>query len=222
MKTTLCHVCCCIAAALITAFPLASCTTDAYDKGNNDYSMLEAEMADIHVGKDLKADYLTTDDGKHLAITFPFTSNWMKTPDSTYRAMTYFTRNNAGVEVAAVNRVAVTMPRPMDDLKTDPVRFESLWVSSNGIYLNTCIYMMVGTTDDENAIQTLGCQKDSIRNNSDGTTTQLLTLYHDQGGVPEYYSRRTYISIPLYGINTDSLCLSVNTYKGIRTYSVPR
>lgn len=50
--------------------------------------------------------------------------------------------------------------------------------------------------------------------NADGTTTQHLTLYHDQGGVPEYYSQRTYVSIPLSDIHADFIILTINTYDG--------
>jgi len=33
--------------------------------------------------------------------------------------------------------------------------------------------------------------------------------------VPEYYSQRTYVSIPLTGVDADSLWLTVNTYDGL-------
>lgn len=209
--------------ALAATLPsVLSCTTDTYDKGEGEYSTIEAQMAEIHVDRTHLPDYLTTDDGERLLIKTPVAISWTKTADSTYRAMTYFTRTANGIHLTSANRVAVAMPKPITDLMTDPVRFESAWISGSGIYLNTCIYLMLGATDDDEAIHTLGCHKDTVRHNADGTTTQLLTLYHDQGGVPEYYSRRTYISIPLYGIETDSICLCVNTYKGLRTCSVPR
>lgn len=226
MKTPLRPANCGIAAVLHTclrvfAIPallfFISCTNDTYDKGDGEYSLLEAQMAEIHIDKDLSADYLTTDDGEQMHITTPFTSSWMKTPDSTYRAMTYFTRTNSGVDVTATSRVAVAVPKEIKDLKTDPLKFESAWVSPTGNYINLSVYLMLGTTNDENAIQALGCHKDTLRHNADGTSTRLLTLYHDQGGVPQYYSQRTFISVPVTGINADSVCLTIYTYDGILT-----
>ena len=191
------------------------CTTDTYDKGDGEYSLMQAEMADVHVDGNKQADFLVTDDGERLAVRNPFTTGWMKTADSTYRAVAYFNRRDAGAEVVALNRVATIRPGAVKDRKTDPVRFESAWVGASGRYLNTAIYVLLGSTDDEKAIQTIGCHRDTLRQNTDGTRTQLLTLLHDQGGVPQYYSQRAYISIALDSIQADSVCLKVHTYDGV-------
>ena len=223
MKSPLanCLVNCGIAAVLLT---LSACTNDAYDKGEGSYSLMQAEMADIHVGSDLKADYFVTDDDEKFTVATPFTTNWMKTADSTYRAMTYFSKQGDGMaEVEGFNRVGVITPKRQKDLKTDPVRFESAWMSRGGQYLNACIYLLQGSTSDEKAIQTLGCHIDTLRRNADGTKTMQLTLFHDQGGVPEYYSQRTFVSIPLANATTDSVCLTINTYEGVirKTFKFP-
>jgi hypothetical protein len=117
--------------------------------------------------------------------------------------------------VIGLGRVGVLAPRKQKALKTDPVRFESVWISPNRAYLNASIYLLMGSSDDDKAIHTLGCHIDTLRKNVDGTETMQLTLYHDQGGVPEYYSQRTYVSIPLKGAMTDSVCFTIHTYDGI-------
>ena len=208
MRPILCYT-------LTVLFMLWSCTTDSYDKGNGKYSLLQAELANIHVGADLRIDYLTTDDDQRLQVANPLAVGWMKTPDTTYRAVAYFNRKEEGAEIIGINRVGVAVPKKIDTLKTDPVRFESLWMGHNGQYLNASIYLLTGTADDENAIQRLGCCKDTLIANADGSATQRLTLYHDQGGVPEYYSQRTYLSIPMKGIKADSVSIAVNTYTGV-------
>lgn len=215
------------ACAALLAIAVSSCTSDAYEKGDGEYSVMEAQMAEIHVDSTLQADFFVTDDGEELAVANPFKTGWMTTPDSTYRAMAYFSRNNDGKEaqgargsvrllahVNGLNRVGVAVPRKIKEMKTDPVHFESMWLSANGKYLNLGLYLLLGSTDDEEAIQKLGCLNDTLVANADGTTTQHLTLYHDQGGVPEYYSQRTFVSIPLDAIRADFIALTIRTYSG--------
>jgi hypothetical protein len=73
---------------------------------------------------------------------------------------------------------------------------------------------MTGTTDDEKASQTLYIIQDSIMTHPDATRTSHLRLYHDQAGVPEYYSTQVYASILTSQIKADSVRISINTYKG--------
>ena len=51
--------------------------------------------------------------------------------------------------------------------------------------------------------------------NADGTKTLHLTFFHDQAGVPEYYSQRIYLSIPLPPTGVDTIWMDVNTYDGL-------
>jgi len=195
---------------------LHSCATDAYDKGEGEYSLMQGEMAEVHVGSDVRVDYFITDDDTKFTVSPTYASSWMKTPDSTYRAVTYFIKKSDGdAEVKGLTRVGVIKPKKQKGLKTDPVRFESAWMSKGGEYLNISIYLLLGTTADEKAIHTLGCHLDTLKSNPDKTKTMQLTLLHDQGGVPEYYSQRYYLSVPLKGATTDSVSIAINTYDGI-------
>ena len=76
--------------------------------------------------------------------------------------------------------------------------------------------MMLGSTGEEKAIQTIGCHRDTLVQNADGTRTLRLVMYHDQGNVPQYFSQRTYMSIRTQGLDADSVEIAVNTYdKGV-------
>ena len=47
-----------------------------------------------------------------------------------------------------------------------------------------------------------------------GLRTASLRLYHDQGGVPEYYSSKKYISLICTELECDSVSISINSYQG--------
>ena len=102
-------------------------------------------------------------------------------------------------------------------MKTDPVKFESAWLSKTGKYLNLSLYLMTGTSDNDEAIHTIHVIQDTIMTHPDATRTCYLRLYHDQAGVPEYYSSQVYASILTSQIEADSVHLTANTYKGLVT-----
>ena len=103
------------------------------------------------------------------------------------------------------------------EMKTDPVKFESAWMSKTGKYINLSFALKTGTTEDDEAIHSLRVVQDTIKMNPDGTSTSYLRLYHDQGGVPDYYSTQVYASIITSEVLADSACITINTYKGIVT-----
>ena len=193
---------------------LASCTQDAYDKGEGRYSQMVAEMADGYTNGDAKIVSFVTDADERLTVVEPFTSKLAPKADTVYRAVFFFNRTDCGAEVITVNRVGVVRPHVIDTLKTDPVRLESVWLAKSRRYLNVSVYLMLGATDDASALQTVGCHRDTLMANADGTSTLRLVFYHDQGGVPQYYSSRSYASIPLGAVDADSLQLTINTYDG--------
>lgn len=217
--------------SLFACVALLSCTTDAYDKGEGEYSLMQAELADVHIDGKGHADYFITDDDERLTVDNTFSNSWMVKTDSTYRAAVYFSRiiadnrkyslyNSAAypaVEIVNANRVGVTIPKRLkkgENMKTDPVRFESAWLSKSLRYLNISLYLLCGSTSDKDALHILGCVADTLITHEDSTRTAYATFYHDQGGQPEYYSQRTYVSIPLDSIPADTLNLTINTYSG--------
>ena len=88
-------------------------------------------------------------------------------------------------------------------------------MSKNRKYLNLALTLKTGKTEDKKAIQSLAIVCDSIKHLSSGERAFYLRLHHHQNGVPEYYSRRIFTSIPLTGFKqNDAIYLNINTYKG--------
>jgi hypothetical protein len=195
----------------------SSCTQDVYEKGEGDFSQMTAQLADAHVDAKKYIDYVDTDEGEHLVLNQPVTASFITKADTTYRVSFYYKMSGEKAEPITLGRVLVATPKVIEKMKTDPVRLESMWIGKSAKYLNMGIYLMTGTAQDDNSKQILGCNRDTLMQNADGTKTLRLTFYHDQGGVPQYYSQRTYFSIPLTSVDADSIWLSVNTYDGLVT-----
>ena len=97
---------------------------------------------------------------------------------------------------------------------TDPLGVESVWLSTSRRYLNAALLLKVGRDEANDVHHVLGAIVDTLMVNPDGTATLHLSLYHDQGGVPQYYTQRTYISIPTEHVDADSIHLRINSYQG--------
>jgi len=192
----------------------AACTQDTYEKGEGALSAMVAEMGDGYTASDKKVTRFVTDDGAAFSVSNPFSSSLMPKADTVYRAIFYYVKDGEKAEVKGLNKVLVVSPHQVKDMKTDPVRFESAWVGKSKSYLNLSVYLMQGYTEDEEAVHKIGFRRDSLYQNADGTKTLRLTLYHDQAGMPEYYSQRFYLSVPLQSFGVDSVWLDVNTYNG--------
>ncbi len=200
-----------------------SCTQDAYEKGEGRYSLMRADFVEANSNAQNEIVRITTDDGDILSASKPFKVKFVNTPDSVYRCVLYYNKvkdeNNQYVfEPISVGQVACPKIIPLAELdkemKTDPVKFESAWMSKSGKYINMSLYLMTGSSDDEEAKHTLRIVQDTIFTNPDATRTSYLRLYHDQGGVPEYYSTQVYLSIITPEISADSVRIQIPTYKG--------
>lgn len=200
---------------------LLSCTTDAYEKGEGRYSHMRADMIDLHVDTNKRVDYGDTDEGDRLIMSKPFTAQWITKGDTTLRAYIYYNiTDDNQADVISAGSVLVLRPRREERPMTDPTGLESVWLSTNRRYLNLSLLLKVGVAEQDSLHQTLGATFDTLTVNADHTSTLHLHLYHDQGGMPEYYTQRVYASIPLEGLPADSLHLRVNTYQGWRERTV--
>lgn len=207
---------------LLAGALLWGCTTDAYDKGEGEYSLMQADFVEAHANSSKEIDYVITDNDERMTLSQPAARNWVKTPDSLYRAVLYYKKAEQTVDVVSLAQVSVASIVRTDSLekktkekvKTDPLTLESMWLSKNKHYLNVGFYIKVGTTDNDKAIHRIGVVSDTLMTNGDGTKTYHLRLYHDQGGVPAYYSQHSYFSLPIQSLKADSIRFTVNTYKG--------
>ena len=207
-----------------------SCTQDGYDKGEGQYSYLRGDFVEAYIGADKNMVSLMTDEGETLPLSQPYTAKWITRSDTVYRCMLYYNkvREANGQYVAEpISVLEVPCPKvvPLAELetemKTDPVKFESAWMGKNGRYLNLNLIVKTASQEDEEVFQRLGIVQDTIITNLDATRTCCLRLYHDQGGVPEYYSANSYASILTSQIPADSVRISINTYSGVVEKTFP-
>ena len=178
--------------AITLFFTILSCTRDSYEKGEGKYSQMRGDFAEMHIGSDKKANAITTDDGDLLPLKELYSSQWISTAD-TVKPLKKFE----------------------GEVHTDPVKFESIWMSKTGKYLNLSLQLMIGQTDDTTAIHQLGLLSDTLIVNPNGKRTLHVFLNHDQGKVPEYYSTQVYMSVPASTLDADSVSFKINTYSGI-------
>lgn len=206
---------------LLPLLALAGCEMGGYDEGTGEYSMLTGDFVEAHTNAECAVDYALTDGGDSLALTPAVSVSWAVRPDTMYRAVLYYDRSEGSSvrprSLAAVPVLSVQPAVQLDSVQTDPVDLESAWLSASGRYLNMGLYLKTGEGDDADAHHTVGMVCDSVTMSDSGASTAHLRLYHDQGGVPEYYSSKTYVSIARRAIPADSVALTVNTYDGTVT-----
>lgn len=208
---------CPVAAAVVAV--VSACSSDSYESGTGTYSLTRADFVEVHTVAPRTADYVMADDGSRLVLAAPKSADWMEKSDTLYRAVMYYNLTEDGrAEVVSLAAIPVLRARPGEEFEegviTDPVKFESLWLSASRRYVNIGFYLKNGTAEGSQAIHTIGVADEGTVGNADGTHTAVYRLYHDQGGVPEYYSSRYYVSIPCETIDADSVRLLINTYDG--------
>ena len=203
---------------LLVIILVASCTQDAYEKGEGAYSLMRGDFAEANVNSNREVTSITTDDGEILPLTSLATAQWISRPDTIYRCMLYYNKVENQAEVVSMGQVPCANIALLSDfdkpLLTDPVKFESTWMSKTGKYLNLSLQLKTGVTDDSTAAQSLAIISDTLVKHADGKQIRHLILYHDQGNVPEYYSTKVYLSIPTNRIDADSVRISINSYDG--------
>ena len=204
---------------LICILPLfTSCTTDSYETGQGDYSLMQGDFAELTVNGELRGTAFLTDEGEQFMFTTPVTASWIQRPDTVYRAIIYYNKVDAThAEALALG----TMPtlRPVEHWRfqeqpTDPIGLESAWLSRSGKYLNLGLLLKNGRVDDEEGAHGIAVACDTILTHADQTRTAYYRLLHDQGDAPEYYTNRRYVSILLPQDRPDTIRLAVPTYTG--------
>lgn len=221
---------------IAAALTLAACTSEGYDSGDGSYSDMRADFVEACTDGSAAIVSVVTDDGDSLPLTQAVKAKWAVKGDTAYRALLYYNRveSSSGgfnAEAMGLRSVAVPQVAPAADfsggVKTDPVTLNSAWISRSRKYLNLDLSLKTGQSDDEDTAQTLGIVLDSLTHGTQDNVTAHLRLYHDQGGVPEYYSTACYVSVPLPRTplclkGGDSVRVSITTYGGevVRTFVI--
>ena len=179
---------------------------------------MRGDFAEAIVNSSKQVTGIITDDGDEFTLTVPYTAKWVTTADTTYRCMLYYNKMADKAEVLSMGQVPCVGIAPLSKfdhrLVTDPVKFESTWMSKSGRYLNLSLLLKTGVTDDSTAVQNLAIVSDTVITHPDNKRIRHLILHHDQANVPEYYSTPVYISIPTQRIDADSVRISINSYSG--------
>lgn len=225
-------------AAIAFSIALTACTSEAYDSGDGTNSYLTADLVLLRTAPDKSVRSVQLDDGRELRLSNPFAKDWIERPDTAYRALLYYDQMSARSDAAVgtnpnsipVVRARSVLPVPVlrisaaadvDNILTDPVGFESMWVSKNGSYLNLSLLLKSGKAEGDTSLHTLGVVSNGTTTDADGHRTLHLTLYHDQGGVPAYYTVQQYVSIPTqFFEDADTIELTLNTYNGKKVVKV--
>ena len=204
---------------------LTSCSNDAYETGDSRYSYLRTDFVEVRTNSHSQLVSAITDDNITLLFSKIAKTSWAKTADSTYRALLYYnigdtTAMPITVEPISIGQVYVLHPQSLDKIaknSSDPVGFQSAWLSKNNKYVNMSLTLKTGQVEDTKLQQRIGLACDSIVERN-GKKYYFYRFIHDQGGVPQYYSQTIYISIPLKGVNEgDALYVKVNSYDGVLT-----
>lgn len=218
-----------IATALAAAAMLTACSESGYDTGDGSLSYLTAELALLHTNHDKQVTRATLDDGTTLDMANAFATKWAATPDSVYRALLYYDAAADGqttVRARSVLQVPVLRMTEADKvgtMHTDPVGVESVWTAKNGTYINMSLLLKAGKADADDAVQTIGLVSHGTTTDADGKRTLHLTLYHDQGNVPQYYTVQRYASIDMGDTDgADIVELTANTYDGNKVLNIQR
>ena len=205
------------------SFLSLSCTQDTYEKGEGKYSLMRGDFVEAKADANKQIVSMTTDDGDILPLTKPYSAKWVTTADSVYRCMLYYNKveqkqGQYAAEVLSMGQVPCAAIKSLADFdkefRTDPVKFESIWLSKSGKYVNLYLQLKTGVTEDTSAVQQLAFLTDTLMIHPNGTRTRRLLLHHDQNHVPEYYSTKAYVSIPTSQLEADSVHIIINTYSG--------
>ena len=209
-----------LATAVLTA--LWSCKEDVYETGDGDLSYLRADFAMAYTDSQAAFFRAETDEGAQLAFSKLYATKWATVADSVYRALVYYNNKveDGKVEVVVATQVLTVWPMQRERLKkliTDPVLCESAWLSKDAAFLNLGLRLKTGTPDQADARQSVGVLRDTVVTHPSGHRLHEFTLFHDQNGVPEYYSSQLWVSLRLSDMEkADTVVLHVNTYDGMK------
>ena len=138
-------------------------------------------------------------------------------PDSTYRALALFTHEAGSDAVWLTEYAALLAPRPhkyQGSVRRDPLSVVACWKS--GGYVN----LRLQVKGSSGVAHYFGFHEADVRTNPAGGKTVCVQLVHNQNNDPLYYSRETYLSLPLdiyadrYAGPADSIEVTVVTFSG--------
>lgn len=211
---------------LIALAMLTACESESYDTGDSSYSYMKADLCEALTNGNGIVETVRLDDNTEWTLSKSISADWMEQVDTLYRALAYYNevenaKGEARMDLVSIDQVPVVSPILVDsikEMKTDAVDLVSLWKGKNGKYLNFRIQIKSGKIADDAVSQSLAIVE-TARLKSPKGSMSYLTLYHDQGDVPEYYSQTVIFSLPVSSVAADSMTVNIQTYDGIYSRS---
>lgn len=198
---------------------LGACTNDSFKTGDSEYSYLRSDFVEATTNGKAAFVEAVTDDGDTLSLYPPLRAKWATKPDTTYRAQLLYNKKDAEIEPVLISKVyvlAVQQQPKTEPITTDPVGFTSAWLAKTGKYINLELALKTGKINaEQQPSQSLGIVLESVEALEKGGKKYKLRLQHKQNNVPQYYTVRTFVSIPTSFFHKgDSVELYIDTYKG--------
>ena len=202
----------CIFVLAMTA--MVSCSDDEEKLPSYQFS-----LADVVTNNEGTAQSVTFDDGRSYRLTAALHG---LQKDTIYRVQrAYLLDGNNRVQLGSVSQMLAppVMTYPAEKVVEDPINVLTSWQTSR--YINFRLSVK-GTATGK---QMFGFHRAECRQNADGSRTLVVKLLHSQGGDPLYYSRESYLSLPLLNLpdeltqHKDSICVMVETFGGKQSYS---
>ena len=127
--------------------------------------------------------------------------------------------------IEQVLTMSLTPADSIKEMKTDPIGVEAVWTDSRKRYVNLTLTLKVGTVSNDSEKHKVTLVPDSLHiNGSNSSRTLHLTLYHDKGDIPEYYTEKYYFSLPsaqFAALDADSVAIHANTTaNGMKTLTI--
>ena len=180
---------------------------------------IQTMLADMTPDANGQVSELTLDDGGVKTLAKPLKG--LKA-DSTYRIWAVY-------EVQAPTRISLIGCTPVlaaapkayaaDKVRTDALSVVSCWQGASYVNLH------IGIKGTSTGKHYFGFNRGELTDNGNGTRTLHITLLHDQHGDPAYYTTEMYLSMPLKSLagmlrpSTDSVSVSVNTFRGVEHFA---
>lgn len=188
------------------------------------YPSITTDIADI------RTDYLgtmtemITDDGRHLIITN--TDIQPHRPDTTYRAVVGYTMEEQTEAGGRILIHSLEGARVLADstslVRHDATGIESMW--AQGAYINMQLTALI-----QEGRHTWGFAVDSVwlaEETGHMHTHHHLSIHHNQGQDPLYFSQTYYRSIKKTDIAGfcpgDTVSVAVHTFKGVMKWTFPQ
>lgn len=177
------------------------------------------DILDVKTDSEGFASQLLRDDGTTLPVKNRV-GDLLK--DTSYRVVAVYVEESDGVHLSSVSPIPTSSPRVYEasSVVTDPLDVEAVW--QGGGYINMRVSLKTG-----GGVHSFGFMDDGITTATDGSKRLSVTLLHDQGEDPLYYSRTTYLACSLKSLGDalksgqDSVSLTVHTFSGLKTWKFP-